>query len=174
MYLNNNNITVTAAHDIATVILSNNKVKILDLGDNDLQTVGIIQIAKALHNVSSLTELYINNNNITEEAARDIAAVILSNKIQKLDLSDNDLFTSGIVEITQALQTVSSLIELYILGNSFGSNATDSIAAVILRNAKLQILNLSHNDLNAADAIKIANALQKISSLAEVYITADD
>jgi len=37
-----------------------------------LQATGIITIAKALQSISSLTDFYINNNQITEEATNDI------------------------------------------------------------------------------------------------------
>ena len=41
-----------------------------------------MKIAKALQNISTLTKFYINDNDITDEAADDIATVISCNNIQ--------------------------------------------------------------------------------------------
>ena len=54
--------------------------------------------------------------NITEEAADDIAAVILNNnnKLEVLNLGKNNFKTAGIVKIASALQNITSLITLKI------------------------------------------------------------
>jgi len=57
--INNNNVGKKAADDIATVLSDNTKLQILNLGNNDFKTVGMIKIAKALHNFSTLIEFSI-------------------------------------------------------------------------------------------------------------------
>ena len=79
LYINENNITDEAANDIATVISHNIHLQELDIGTNVLCTAGGIIIAKALQHISTLTKLYINNNNITDEAANDIGIAISRN-----------------------------------------------------------------------------------------------
>ena len=69
----------------------------MDLGGNNLQSAGAVKIAKGLQNVSDLTIFYISNNNISEEAADDIAAVLYRNtKLQKLELGGNNLQSAGV------------------------------------------------------------------------------
>ena len=171
LLINNNDITEEAANDIAAVILNNTKLRILNLGENKFQTAGMIKIAKALQNMSSLTGLYINKNNITEDVADDIATVILNNtKLRVLNLGGNTFQTAGIIKIAKTLQNISFLSDLDIGYNYITEAAADDIAAVILNNSNLQILNISGNEFQTAGMIKMAKALQNISSLSELYI----
>ena len=54
----------------------NIKLKELYLGGNNLQSSGAIKIANGLHKISNLTVFNISNNNISKEAADDIATVL--------------------------------------------------------------------------------------------------
>ena len=74
-----NIITEEAADDIAAAILNNCRLQILNLDGNNFRYAGMLTTATALQSISCLIELHINNNNITEEAADDIAAVIWNN-----------------------------------------------------------------------------------------------
>ena len=118
----------------------------LNLGNNNLQTSGIVKIARSLQKISSLIKLYINHNSINIEAANDIAAVISHNiYIQELNLGSNNLRASGIVKIARSLQKISSLIKLCINHNNITYEATEDIAAVISNNVNLQELYLGGN-----------------------------
>ena len=132
LYLNNNKITEDAADHIANAV-SFCVLQELNLGSNNLQTSGIIIIARTLQNISSLTKLYIHNNSITDEAADDIAAAISCNiHLQELNLGGNNLQLSGIIIIARTLQNMcSSLTKLYIHNNSITCEAADDIAAAI-------------------------------------------
>ena len=141
------------------------------LGKNTLTELGMVIIAKALQNLSTLTELFINNNQIIDGAADHIGAMILHNKcLQKLEISDNAFRPTGISKIAKALQTLSSVTELYISNHTIYSGIADDVAAVILSNTTLQKLDFSCNYLQATGIIAIAKALQSISSLTDFYI----
>ena len=87
--MGNNNITDVVANNIAAVI-SCNKMQELDVSSNGLQTTGAIKLARALQNISTLTNLYINNNNIKDEAADDIAAALSCNPhLEEIDIGEN-------------------------------------------------------------------------------------
>ena len=76
--IGDNNIGVEAADDIATILSHNSKLlQTLTLHQNNLQTEGMIKIAKALQSTSSLVTLDIGDNNIGVEAADDISTVYL-------------------------------------------------------------------------------------------------
>ena len=142
------NISEEAADDIATMLCKNDKLKILNLYANDLGTVGIKIIMQGLQNTLYLTTLNIGCNNITEEAADDIAAVLCrNNKLEVLDLSSNNLGTVGIRKIMKGLQSTSCLTALNIGCNKISEEAADDIAAVLCRNNELEILDLSSNNL---------------------------
>ena len=66
-------ISEEAADDIAAVISHNAKLQKLYLHGNNLRAAGAIKIAKSLLNTLNLTVLDLAYNNISEEAADDIA-----------------------------------------------------------------------------------------------------
>ena len=171
LYIGKNEITDTAADDIAAV-LSNNNLQVLDLSDNYFTTCGILEIFRSSKNLSSLTELYVNRNQLTKEAADTLASIISQNsKLQVLDISRNNFCTPGVIKIAKALQSsISTLTTLRISHNNVRKEAADDVAAVILQNVKLQVLDLGGNPLQTEGIIKIAKALKSISTLTKWYI----
>ena len=167
--INNNKITVEAAHYIAYVISCNSHLQILDISLS-LQVQGATIILKSLQKISSLTTLYISNNNITYEAADDIAAVVSCNPIQVLDVSDNCLGTIGITKVAKALQSVCTLTHLYIRNVYITDKATDDIAAAISCNPYLEEFDIGYNSIEGRGAIKIAKSLQQISTLKKLFM----
>ena len=172
LFLDNNNIPKEAADDIAAVISCNIYLQELNLGGNDLQGSGIMKIAKSLQNISSLTKLCIDHNNITDESAVNIAAVILCNiNLQEFDISGNNLQTTGITKIMKALKVINTLRKLNISNNDITDEAADDIAAVISCNTDLKVLDVNGNSLRAKGAIKIGNFLQNIYTPKTLFIT---
>jgi len=170
LYIRLNNVTEEVADDIAAILLSSKCFKTVDVSENNIKAADVAIITKGLLNLSSLSELRINGNNITEKAASDIANVILNNnKLRTLDIGRNKFQAAGMIKIAKALQRCSFLSELNIEWNGIDKEAADDIAAVIFNNHNVQILNFSYNNL-AAGIIKIAKALQTISSLFELHI----
>ena len=128
-----------------------------------------VKIARALQNILSLTEFDVGNNNITEEAADDIAAVLSHNaNLKVLYLGGNNLQTGGVIKIAKALKNVSLLTKLNIGYNNITEGAADDIAAVLSCNSNLQVINLHGNNLRTQGIISIAKALQTFLSLTEI------
>ena len=171
--LNHSNITEEAANVIATAFSFNTDLQVLNLGGNDLQKLGAIKIAKGLQKISLLTKLYIDHNNITDEAANDIAAAISCNiHLQELNLGGNDFRTSGIIVISRSLQKISLLRKLCINHNNITDEAADNIAAAISCNIHLQEFDISENNLlTPAGVIKIMKALKDLNTLRKLYIS---
>ena len=168
LYIHSNNINEDAADDIAAVVCINTQLQEFDVGNNNLQSTGVIKIAKALQTISTLIKLCIHSNNINEDAADDIAAAIsINTQLQEFDVGNNDLQSTGVIKIAKALQTISTLTKLYIHSNNINitEDAADDIAAVIYNNTRLQELDVGRNNLHSAGAIKIAKAMQSISTL---------
>ena len=59
--LSNNNVTDEAADGIADVIYKNTKLQEFDISNNNLKSMGVYKIARALQNIFTLTKLYIEN-----------------------------------------------------------------------------------------------------------------
>ena len=169
------NITEEVADHIAAVILSNRNLQCLHIGGKGLETVATIKLSKALQRISALTKLDIKDSNITDEAADDIAAAILSNdKLQILNLSNNNLKAVGVIKITKALQIVTSLTELFINRNNVTDTVAYDIAAVVQSNSNLRKLDLLGNVLKATGAIKVAQAVKKYNKSSFLTLTIMD
>ena len=164
--ISNNNICEGTANDVALVLSHSASLQKLFLDKNNFKTVGMIIIAKALRNISTLTVFDISNNNIGGGAADDIAAVLVhNNKLQKLYLQNNSFSTAGVIKIAKALQNIFTLTVFNLSNNNIGEEATDDIATVLSQSTNLQELYLDKNNFETAGIIKIVKALQYIVTL---------
>ena len=113
--ISKNNSTYIIADYLAVVISSNNQLQELNVSDTHLQEAGVTIISKALQHISTLTKLYVSNNFISEDVADDIANIFsCNNHLQVLDISNNNLKTTGTVTILKALQNICTLTKLNI------------------------------------------------------------
>ena len=165
----NNNIGEEAADDIATILSKNIKLQKVQLGGNNLRSVGAMKIAKSLHNITCLG---ISSNNICEKAAENIAAVLShNNKLQVLYLGGSNLQSSGVMKITVALQNTFNLTILSIPNNNINEQAANDIAIVLSHNTKLQRLELGGNNLESVGTRMIAKGLQNVFGLTKFGIS---
>ena len=135
--INRNNITDEAADDIAAAILSNNKFQKLDLSGNEFKATGMINIAGALQGISSLTELNVGFNCITDEVADDLLSILQRNiNLRRLDLSNNKLQAAGAIKIVKSIQNIymSSFLMLFFENNQISKEARDEITAILSSN----------------------------------------
>ena len=96
-----------------------------------MQENDLIPIAKALQTSSTVKHLDFTSNHITDVASQEIASAITkNNRIQLLVLSDCALQETGLVNISQALCTISSLKHLDLSHN----NITATIMASVITN----------------------------------------
>ena len=154
--ISHNNITEQAADELASFISQNAELEELDLCHDKLQADGAAKICKT--NISNLIKFKISHNSITDQAADDIALLISHNtKLEELDLSHNKLQADGAVKICKT--TISNLIKFKISHNNITDQAADDIVSFISHNTKLEVLDLSHNKLEADGAVKICKLM---------------
>ena len=141
----------------------NVKLKGLDFGNNNFKTGGMIQIAKALCNVSNFA---IDNNSVGEKAADDIATVLSHNtNLQGLDIGNNSFKTKVMMKLVKALQFTSTLTVFRIINNDVGEEAANDIVTVLSHSTNLQKLYLHDNRFTVVGMKIIAGVLQSISTL---------
>ena len=166
----NNNITKKSAGMLSSVISNSKELKNLYLGNNQLQ-VGAIKLATALKTISSLKILDLQNDNILEEAADELAATIRANSsLEELWLGDNHLGSSTLM-IVNALKEITTLKKLS-LGNN-GNRSKElapAIASVVTRNKLLETISLNNSGLNDNGVIKIAESLCNHTKLKWIYL----
>ena len=156
-----NNTGCTADH-ITTMISNNLQLEILDIGDNQLKSVGIISISKVLINLSYLKTLELYGNEITDDAASDIADVIFKLPLlEKLQLNNNAFEVTGIKTICKSLQHKKTLKLLQLDSVGITEKVSSDLVSVIDSNPLLECLYLGNNRLQTTGAITIVTSLIK-------------
>ena len=164
--ITNFDITDEIASDLANVLHHNTQLQELHMNGNNLQAVNAIKISKALQDISVLRVFSIYNNNITDEAADDIAALIKHNSnLQQLNICNNNFEPLGTTKIAKALEGIVTFTKLHI-NNIVTDEATESIATVVSNNVvQLQELVISESTLQTTSGVKITEAMLSTSAL---------
>jgi len=135
----NNLLTKEAADDLAAVI-KNSVIQELYLGNNMLETTGIIKILEAAKNISSLRVLTLSNNSVTKEAASCICEVLIINySLGILLVGGNDLQTDGVVQIAGAASINESLRLLAVCDNNVDEQKKEEIKIMFSDRSDLKV-----------------------------------
>ena len=149
---------------LSDIILNNTDLVCLILNDNNIGK-GMFQIAKALQQLGSLEALALGNTNMPNGICDDLALAIECNPcLGILQLNDNNLQSSSVTILLQALSKISSLKVLDLQSNQLNEHAGKYISSVILKNDGLYELKLDFNNIGKG-VFHIAKALQKCTSL---------
>ena len=125
-----------------------------------LQYISVINTLRKLH-------LTGNKLRLTEEAAKALTSIIVSNReLEELYLGNNQLHL-GITKLAVALKNISSLKVLDLANNNITELAADELSAAIRANNSLEKLCLNGNHLGSS-TVMIVNALIEISTLKEL------
>ena len=169
--LYDNKIDENAANLIATIIANNEKIQALTIHNCYLNSHGAKSIMLSLKNVSTLTELSLYSNFITDDAADDIADVILhNNAMEKFIIGGNTLRAKGMVKILLSLKELKFLKDLSISSNDVSQDITNYIIPVIIANPQLTDLDLAKIHLQVDDTVNIFKTL-KLSYLTYLSIS---
>ena len=151
---------------IAEAIQVNTTLKNLDISGNNISDAGAAAISDSLTSNSSLAKLNISSNNITSEGAKKIAQAIQVNTIlKKLDISSNNISDAGVAAISDSLKRNSSLAKLNMSRNNIISEGAKKIAQAIQVNTTLKKLDLSFNKITDDGTTFISNGLKYNNSL---------
>ena len=131
-------------------------------------------LAKALaHNtkieIVNFTSSFMNTND--ETAILPLTEVVLPNhpSLQIVHLSYNRF--TNIISIGQALQTNTTLRELYLDYNCLTKTSAIAIANGLMTNRTLQVLRLQSNQIGDEGGIALANALRTNTTLQELGLS---
>ena len=141
----------------------------LDLSNNPLGH-GVSELAKHLHSVPHLEELFLNNTQMGEE---EVTALALSLKnvtqLNKLLLSNNPL-GHGVSELAKHLHSVPHLKELYLADTQIGEEKVTALALIFKNVTQLSALDLSNNPLGHGVS-ELAKHLHNVPHLKELYLS---
>ena len=130
----------------------------LDVSDNVFGKKAGTILADAVKNNPGLTFLNLRDSGLEEEGSiAFIAAVSESGlKVEYLDLSGNEVSMDVLETSERPLSALTSIKELLLDDNEFGSDGAEVLARVIRRLNSLTYLSVCFCDLTAAGAYRIA------------------
>ena len=121
---------------------------------------------------SSLKELDMSDNKISDEGARSSAEVIQVNPtLQRSSKSHNRIPDSGISAISGCLKMNSTLCKLNLSSNRITDRGTQKLAEAIQINTTLQELNISMNKITDEGAKILAESIKVNTTLQELNIS---
>lgn len=198
--LRDNLIGADGASHLARALQGNSTLTELNLGNNRIQDDGVRALARALsHDTSpghlsnpdlssslrsgsswarnsacrsSLHTLSVGHNQLGDEGAAHIAALLHDNQVlTRLDLRTNKIKAAGAREIARALKQPSTrLVELDIQQNGIGHEGARYFSEALLVNKSLRILNLHGNSIKDEGTSYIADSLRQNRTLKRLVV----
>jgi Ran GTPase-activating protein (RanGAP) involved in mRNA processing and transport len=151
------------AASVSHVLRNLASLRELHLGENELGDEGVQIVAEGVLQSTSLRVLDVRANGITPAGALSLQGVVTrSPHVVALRASGNDLGNQGAAALARGLSNPTCVLQtLDLSDNGVDDEGSQSIAAMLKRNASLQELNLSFNPIGDDGARRIAVALQK-------------
>ena len=157
---------------LAEVLTTNTTLTELWLPNNNLNAAGAAALAEALKTNTTLTKLDLSNNNLNAAGAAALAEALKTDTtLTKLDLSNNNLNAAAGAALAEALKTNTALTKLYLDNNNLNAAGAAALAEALQMNTTLTRLDLSYNNLNAAGAAALAKGLKTNTTLTQLNLS---
>ena len=158
-----------AADEMVDALDLNINAKVVALSDHTLKTVqnSCIEISQILKFDSSIVFLEIPKFCAENEESIDLlmAAIKASPLLQRIDISQNNLNTTGIQKFATAIKNAVNLKSLIMKSNDINENAAIALADSLQDKYGLEVLDLGVNRIHTKGAIKISQALKNNTAL---------
>ena len=168
LYLNNTKMGEEEVTALAHSLQNVTQLSELDLSMNPLGN-GISELAKHLHNVPLLKELFLNNTKMGEEEVTALAHSLQNvTQLSELGLSKNPL-GHGISELAKHLHNVPLLKELQLSDTQMGEEEVTALVHSLKNVTQLSKLVLSKNPLGHGIS-ELAKHMPSVPHLEELHL----
>ncbi|XP_072897414.1 NACHT, LRR and PYD domains-containing protein 12-like [Hemitrygon akajei] len=139
--ITNTKLTSTCCEKLATVLVTNQMLRELDLGMNKLGDSGARALSTALKNPHcKLENLGLKRTLLTDGCCYGLVAALSTNqKITHLDLSENSLTDCSLSNISSLILTCSNLMVIRLEENQFTTNGQIAIKKLNLKKPDVEI-----------------------------------
>ena len=121
----------------------------LSLAFNGLTAKGASYLADALCNNTTLHELWLYNNHVSDAGVHYLAKALTVNKtLQKIGLAANDITNAGVPPLVEMVKKNSTLSMLGLAMNKIGDHGVQMLTnALAQQNTSIEVLALDRNEL---------------------------
>ncbi|CAG9311466.1 unnamed protein product [Blepharisma stoltei] len=165
--------TIGAVH-LSVLLNFYPRLQRLNLADNMLCASGMNSLASALSNLVNLIDLHLEMN-FMKDGAKSLGIALKSlSKLEILNLSDNDIDSESIVELSRGLSHLKKLKVLKMNFNSFKTNGTIAFANALVQMQQLEILQLFCCEIETQGALALFQNFKECRSLKNVTMGKND
>jgi Ran GTPase-activating protein (RanGAP) involved in mRNA processing and transport len=134
---------------LASGLLRNSRIRVLDLSDNGIEAMGACVLAKTLSHNPRLEDLNLSFNSVGDQGVIAISAVLEENmNLLRLGLRRNQISNVGASILAQHLPLMRGLRELVLTKNSIDGEGAAMLLAGLRRNMELEYLHVMDTDLS--------------------------
>ncbi|KAM6202661.1 leucine-rich repeat-containing protein 74A [Rhynchocyon petersi] len=162
MNLNHHGLGPKGTKAIAIALVSNTTIINLELQDNHITEEGTLSLVEMLNENYYIQELNISENGLGLEGARIIAGFLQRNisSLWSLQLSGNNFKEESATLLCQALSSNYRIKKLDLSHNQFSDEGGEQLGSMLALNVGLQVLNLSWNQIHTRGALALCNGLR--------------
>ena len=127
---------------------------------------------KLIFEVKTLQKLDLSETDLYDDQARTISDCLKSNNsLQELNMSSNEITSKAAKEIGETIQVNTTLRKLDVHDNRISDDGVVAISNGLKCNNSLQELNMSHNEITSKGIKKIGEAIQVNTTLQKLDIS---
>ena len=162
-------VSISDAEKLANWLKTNNTLKKLTIRFNKIDSAGLNKIS---NNIEKLDTLNIEDNNLHSTGIMHICSALkVNNNMTTLDLCGNNIGDTGAHCIGSMLETNKTLKILDLSDNNIGHIGAKALATGITNNVHLEILNMHNNKLGGIGCNMIGYALAKNNKLKNLQMS---
>ncbi|XP_038656754.1 NACHT, LRR and PYD domains-containing protein 3-like [Scyliorhinus canicula] len=171
--LDNNNLSVSCADDLASALSANQSLTHLDLGYNKLGNSGVKRLVATLRNPDcKIQNLELYNNGLTDSCAKHLASALSTNQsLMFLTLKNNQLGDSGVKLLSAVLMNPDCKIKkLDLEKNHLTDSCAEDLAFALSTNQSLTFLNLQSNSFTEKSVPTLCRLIQTCRHLEQMEL----
>ena len=156
---------------LADALQDNTSLRVLGFWSNLISDAGASALARALKTNNFLTRLVLGSNFISDDGVCALARSLqTNNSLTEISLDNNQVADVGACALAEALITSSCLTALDLDNNQVSDVGACSLADALKTNSALKFLGLRGNRFSDSGAISLASALKCNVSLAQLLL----